>query len=280
MTVASLINSLKGLLTRGSAANPDGDAMCIVEAVLGYSRVDTVIHADDEVADADAEHMTDMARRRVSGEPIQYVIGSWSFMGRDYHVGKGALIPRDDTEVVTTAAAKLMKDTPSPVIVDLCSGTGIIAITLSKLIPGADITAVEKSGEAFAYLAENAEEHNAGIRLIHADLRDCAVEFEDGSLDMIVSNPPYIPSGEIASLQSEVQYEPRLALDGGEDGCDFYSMILRLYARKLRSGGVIAFEIGEEQFDTISQMLIGYGFYDIKGYTDIQGTVRAVTAVA
>lgn len=280
MTVRALSNALKSILTRAGADNPDGDTSDIIGKVLGRSRVDILTRGDVEVSEDNSEKAIQLARRRASGEPIQYVIGSWSFMGRDYLVGEGVLIPRDDTEVVTQAALELIKHLPSAAVADLCAGSGIIGVTIKKERPDAEVTAVEKSDIAFDYLKRNCEINDARIRLIHDDLCDCTEDFADGSLDLIVSNPPYIRSDDIDGLQSEVQYEPRMALDGGEDGYDFYKMILRLWTKKLKKGGYIAFEIGEGQFETIAGMLRSYGFADIKGYPDIQGITRAVTARA
>ena len=278
MTVLALSNELKSILTRACAENPAGDTELILEQVLGYTRAQLVArHLDAVPAEATAAAVA-MARRRASGEPIQYVLGFWSFMGCDYAVGEGVLIPRDDTEVVVRAALERMKNVPSPVIADLCAGSGVIAITLSKELSGAAVSAVEKSAEAFAYLEKNAAQNHAAVTLIHADLSDCTDRFADASLDLLISNPPYIPSGEIAALQSEVQYEPRLALDGGESGCVFYEKIIALWTPKLKEGGLIAFELGEDQFGYVSGLLAQNGYTDIRGYEDIRGTVRAVTA--
>lgn len=278
MTAAALRNELRGILTRAGVDNPAGDAELILQTALGYSRALLASHRFDEVTEAQAAHAAAMAKRRASGTPIQYVIGSWSFMGRDYAVGEGVLIPRDDTEVVVRAALERMRGVPSPAAADLCSGTGVIAITLAKELPDAAVSAVEKSDAAFAYLEKNTAIHHVPIDLIHADLCDCADRFADHSLDLIISNPPYVPTGEIAALQREVQYEPAIALDGGEDGCGFYPLILALWSPKLREGGVIAFEIGEGQDRHVSDLLRQHGYADIRGYEDIQGTVRAVTA--
>ncbi|MBQ3285261.1 MAG: peptide chain release factor N(5)-glutamine methyltransferase [Ruminococcus sp.] len=278
MTVPALRNALKSLLTRADVENPDGDAAEILCAVLNCTRTELILR-DNEIPDESTEKAVLMARRRAAGEPIQYVIGQWYFMDRAYKVGEGVLIPRDDTEVVVREALAAAKNIPDPVIIDLCAGSGIIAITLEKELKNATVYAVEKSDLAFSYLQENIELNQAKVEAIHADLADCVNSFDDASLDMIVSNPPYIRSDEIAELQSEVQYEPRLALDGGEDGYDFYEMIIRLWTKKLKEGGCIAFEIGEGQYDRIAEMLKTAEFTDIKGYPDIQGITRAVTAV-
>ncbi|MBQ3331419.1 MAG: peptide chain release factor N(5)-glutamine methyltransferase [Ruminococcus sp.] len=277
MTVPALRNAIKSLLTRAGVENPDGDAAEILCAALNCSRTELILR-DDELSDVESEKAVAMARRRAAGEPIQYVLGYWFFMDRKYTVGEGVLIPRDDTEVVVREALAIVKAIPRPVIVDLCSGSGIIAITLEKELEHATVYAVEKSELAFSYLRENIELHQADVEAICADLADCAGDFADGSLDMIISNPPYIRSDEIATLQREVQYEPRLALDGGENGYDFYEMIISLWTKKLKEGGTIAFEIGEGQFSYIAELLKAAGYTDIKGTKDIQGTVRAITA--
>ena len=278
MTAAALSNELKSLLTRAGVENPAGDAALILSRILGYDHVGLMLHRDDPVPQSACDEALIMAKKRADGAPIQYVLGSWSFMGRDYAVGEGVLIPRDDTEVVVRAALDLMRGVPSPAIVDLCAGSGVIAITLDRELTNASVTAVEKSPAAFDYLARNICALRTNVRAVCADLCDCTDAFGDNSLDLIISNPPYIPTGELPTLQREVQYEPAMALDGGADGMDFYDMILRLWTPKLKAGGVIAFELGEGQFEYVSDLLQQHGYTDIKGYEDIQGTVRAVTA--
>ena len=279
MTVLALSNELKSILTRAGVDNPAGDTELILEETLRCTRAQLVAQRFDEADPEQAFAAVAMARRRAAGEPIQYVLGSWSFMGRDYRVGEGVLIPRDDTEVVVRAALDMMTGVPSPAVAHLCAGSGIIAVTLDQELTGASVFAVEKSDEAFAYLEQNAALNRAGVTLIHADLCACTDRFADHSLDLIISNPPYIRSDELPSLQSEVQYEPRMALDGGESGYVFYEQIIALWTPKLKEGGCIAFELGEGQFDYVSDLLKENGYSCIRGYEDIQGTVRAVTAI-
>lgn len=278
MTAAALSNELKSLLTRAGIENPAGDAQLILEAATGLPRAQLIARRFDEIPDAAASEAVSMAQKRAQGEPIQYVLGAWSFMGREYAVGKGVLIPRDDTEVVVRAALERMQSVPSPAVVDLCAGSGIIAVTLALELRNAAVAAVEISDAAYDYLCRNIALNRADVRSIHADLCGCADRFADESLDLIISNPPYIRSDEIASLQSEVQREPRLALDGGADGIDFYRKILSLWTPKLKEGGTIAFELGEGQFTEVSQLLRKHGCRAVRGYEDIQGTIRAVTA--
>ena len=279
MTAAALSNELKSVLSRAGVDDPSGDASLIMESVLGCTHTQLIVRMREDISDDLRARAVDMARRRATGEPIQYVLGRWSFMGREYSVGKGVLIPRDDTEVVVRSAAEMLKGVEKPLIIDLCSGTGIIAITLADIFKGSTVYAVEKSPEAFAYLSRNISENETDVRAIHSDLRDCADSFADGSADLIISNPPYVPTAEMDGLQKEVQFEPAMALDGGEKGLDLYPVIVDLWSKKLKKGGVIAFEIGEEQYAIIKDMLMSAGFTDVRGYEDIAGTIRAVTAV-
>lgn len=271
MTVKQLIKLLSDALS-------PLDARAIIEAVLGYDHTQMILNADRELSPSAVTQAMEMKKRREQGEPIQYIIGKWSFLGREYAVGEGALIPRDDTEVLVRESLRLIPEDKATRILDLCAGTGIIAITIKKERPLSEVFAVEKSEKAFFYLTQNAEINNADVRCILSDLSDCVDLFSDGSLDMIVSNPPYIKSSDLPALQREVQYEPSLALDGGASGYDFYESIIPLYKGKLRKGGVIAFEIGEGQSDYTAALLREEGFDDIRLYDDIQGIPRAVTA--
>ena len=279
MTAAALSNELKSVLSRAGVDDPSGDASLIMESVLGCTHTQLIVRMREDISDELRARAVGMARRRATGEPIQYVLGRWSFMGRDYCVGEGVLIPRDDTEVVVRSAAEMLKDAEKPLIIDLCSGTGIIAITLADIFKGSTVYAVEKSPEAFAYLSRNISENETDVRAIHSDLRDCVDSFADGSADLIISNPPYVPTAEMDGLQKEVQFEPAMALDGGEKGLDLYPVIVDLWSKKLKKGGVIAFEIGEDQFAYMKDTLIKSGCADVRGYEDIAGTIRAVTAV-
>ncbi|WP_316607088.1 peptide chain release factor N(5)-glutamine methyltransferase [uncultured Ruminococcus sp.] len=276
-TALAQLRKLEIILAHAGTENPAGDAREILAAVMSCQPNLLRLKYETILSSEQLDRSVSMAKRRASGEPIQYVLGMWSFMGRDYKVGQGVLIPRDDTEVLVGEALRMIRSVPRPRIVDLCSGSGIIAITLAKELD-ATVYAVEKSGEAFAYLKENITLNQADVKAIRADIKDCVVDFGDCSLDMIVSNPPYIRSNDIADLQNEVQYEPRLALDGGESGYDFYELIIRLWTPKLKDGGTIAFELGEGQFDYVANLLKAAGYTNIIGYPDIQGITRAVTA--
>lgn len=279
MNIKEAFNLSKQELQKAGVSDPAFDTVYLFEHIFSLSRTDITVYGDKTADESKLSKLSECIRRRASGEPVQYIIGKWYFMGNTFEVAQGVLIPRDDTEVLVHACLNLLKDRNNAKIVDLCSGSGIIAVTLKKHLESAEVFAVEKSDVAYSYLAKNAKLNDADIKAIHADLYDCADEFEDGSLDLIVSNPPYIKSDEIPTLQKEVQFEPTLALDGGKSGYDFYQGIISLWSRKLKANGIIAFELGEGQFEYVRELLENAGFTDIRGYLDLGGTTRALSAI-
>ncbi len=279
MNIKEAISFIKEKLLKAGADDPAFDTIYLFEHVLSMNRTQLSVNGDKELSEKDFSTLLTLAKRRANGEPVQYIIGYWEFMGRKFFVGDGVLIPRDDTEVLVRACLDLLKGKEKLSIIDLCSGSGIIAVTLKKAFDNSTVCAVEKSETAFSYLTKNCEENEADIDAICGDLFECYADFSDNRFDLLVSNPPYIIRDELKTLQKEVQFEPSLALDGGEDGYDFYRGIVKLWSKKLKKGGIIAFEIGEGQFEYIRDILLNNGFTDVKSYLDLGNTVRAVTAI-
>ena len=215
------------------------------------------------------------AKKRLTRYPLQYILGEWSFMGFELEVGEGVLIPRDDTEVCVGLCLGYLKNKPSVKAVDLCSGSGAIAIALEKL-GKADVTAIELSDTTFKFLVKNISKNNCRINTVHGDIFTYHKAFENGSLDLIVSNPPYIRRGELGSLQTEVRFEPNMALDGGESGFDFYEAIVRDWSSKLKRGGALVFELGEGQAETVAAMMKAAGFAEIRTEKDFGNCERAI----
>lgn len=275
MTVWQAYRKTKDDLDKAGIEAPAFEAICLIERVFGYDRT-ALVARGSENADADRLVLLDaLVKRRCANEPLQYILGKWSFMGYDFYVGDGVLIPRDDTEVVASLCLEFLSKRKNASVIDLCAGSGAICVALQK-ITGFSVTAVELSDSAFSYLEKNIALNNADITAVCADIFKCYAYFEDGTFDLIVSNPPYIKSGDITALQTEVLYEPRLALDGGEDGCDFYRKIVPLWKSKLKIGGAIAFELGEGQAQTVKELLINCGFENIRTAFDLGGTERAI----
>ena len=232
---------------------------------------------DREPVQSDEEAFFSAVEKRISGFPLQYILGEWSFMGYDLYVGEGVLIPRDDTEVCVRGLLDELKKAgiSSPSVIDLCSGSGAIAIALSKLIPDARVSAVELSDHAWDYLMRNIERNNASdITAVKGDINICCDDFENESFDAIISNPPYVRTDEISSLQKEISFEPAMALDGGSDGLIFYRVIAEKWFPKLKRGGIMSLEIGETQAQEVSGLF--EGAEDIRILKDIQGLPRAV----
>ena len=158
---------------------------------------------------------------------------------------------------------------------DLCAGSGAICVALSRLA-NIDVTAVELSNVAFNFLKKNIAHNNAKVKPVKGDIFKCYADFEDGAFDLIVSNPPYIKSDEIPTLQAEVRREPSIALDGGISGYDFYEAIIDNWSSKLVSGGALAFELGEGQCDYVRSMMTAKGFGNFKSGIDLGGVQRAI----
>lgn len=275
MTVNEIYQSGLKLLENNNIENSKFEAQSLLQKAFSLDRVGFIIHKTDKADENCSHNFLNFIEKRISGEPLQYILGEWSFMGFDFKVGRGVLIPRDDTEVVVNLCIDFLKNRADKKTVDLCSGSGAIAVALDK-ISGAKVTAVEIDETAFSYLETNVKENNSSVKPVMADALKICDTFADGGLDLIVSNPPYIKSADIETLQKEVRLEPRLALDGGEDGCDFYREIVNRWSRKLKKGGALAFELGEGQADAVKALMTEQGFSDFKISLDFGGVQRAI----
>jgi release factor glutamine methyltransferase len=234
-----------------------------------------VLFGGKEVPEKEAELLLRLCKRRRAGEPLQYLLGEWEFYSLPFKVGRGVLIPRADTETLVDAALDKIKSTPNPEVLDLCSGTGCIAIALAHERPDARVTALEVSDAAYAYLLENISLNHSPVT---PKLDDLMYYRHPRALDLVTANPPYIPADAIATLQREVLHEPRGALDGGKDGLDFYRAIARLYKPQLKPGGWICLEVGIGQAGQVSRLLAEQGFNDIGTRNDYGGIARVVYA--
>lgn len=275
MTVNEIYQSGLKLLENNNIENSKFEAQSLLQKAFSLDRIGFIIHKTDKADENCSHNFLNFIEKRISGEPLQYILGEWSFMGFDFKVGRGVLIPRDDTEVVVNLCIDFLKNRTDKKTVDLCSGSGAIAVALDK-ISGAEVTAVEIDETAFSYLETNVKENNSSVKPVMADALKICDTFADGGLDLIVSNPPYIKSADIETLQKEVRLEPRLALDGGEDGCDFYREIVSRWSRKLKKGGALAFELGENQADAVKALMTEQGFSDFKISLDFGGVQRAI----
>ena len=217
--------------------------------------------------------------RRAAHVPLQYLTHEQNFCGADIYVDERVLIPRQDTEVLVAAALDLaaMLD-GAPALLDLCTGSGCIPIALSRLGDFGSITAADLSADALEVAKMNAEQNGAEIRFVQSDLFE-AFRKKAERFDLITCNPPYIRSGDMAGLQPEVRdNEPSMALDGGEDGLDFYRRLAGEAGQFLNPGGCVCFEIGFDQAADVSALLENAGFKEVRVLKDLAGLDRVVTA--
>ncbi|MCR5652680.1 MAG: peptide chain release factor N(5)-glutamine methyltransferase [Ruminococcus sp.] len=275
VVIKDLLSKTKDKFDKAGIENPAFNSLCLVEKAFDITQNDLIINPEISVEDDTLRNFEKLVERRLSGEPLQYIIGEWDFFSYRFKVGEGVLIPRDDTEVLLRACLDIIKCKPRARVLDLCSGSGALAVVIAKECD-AEVYAVEKSENALPYLYENIRLNDADVKVREGDIFECAKKFEDGFFDLILSNPPYIKTGEISTLQREVGFEPRMALDGGEDGLDFYRFIIKEWSRTLKRGGTLAFELGEEQYDIVSSLMSGAGYSDITAKLDFGGVHRAV----
>lgn len=276
MTVGEAYRKTKDILTEAGFEAPAFEALCLVEKVFGFNRLALITRGEETAAtDEKLALLAELTEKRLNHEPLQYLLGKWSFMGIDLLVGEGVLVPRDDTEVVTSLCIDFLSGKENPSVIDLCAGSGAISLALEKYA-NCKVTAVELSDKAFSYLTQNIKLNNSAVNALNGDIFECHKDIADNSLDLIVSNPPYIKTADIASLQKEVQHEPAMALDGGESGLDFYRRIVPLWKSKLKAGGALAFELGEGQYDEVSRILANNGFGGITESIDFGGIQRAI----
>lgn len=276
MTVGEAYRKTKDILTEAGFEAPAFEALCLTEKVFGFNRLALITKGEETVASEEKlAVLAELTEKRLNHEPLQYLLGKWSFMGIDLLVGEGVLVPRDDTEVVTSLCIDYLSCKESPNVIDLCAGSGAISLALEKYA-NCKVTAVELSDKAFSYLTQNIKLNNSAVNALNGDIFECHKDIADNSLDLIVSNPPYIKTADIASLQKEVQHEPAMALDGGESGLDFYRRIVPLWKSKLKAGGALAFELGEGQYDEVSCILADNDFGGITESIDFGGIQRAI----
>ena len=279
MTLNEVYLRGKKILSQACCDAPAFDAMRIFEMCFGLSRQDVILTRNTFADEVKAAKFFELIRQRASGRPLQYILGRWNFMGNEFKVGEGVLVPRDDTEVLVNAALDCIKDVNSPGILDLCTGPGTIAITLAKQRPDATIVAVELSDVALCYLKENVALNEVkNVIPVQFDVLLGANSFEYDDFDIIVSNPPYIPTSDLKNLQIEVKKEPQMALDGGDDGLKFYRAIARDWTKCLKKDGPLCVEVGQGQANDVKSIFKKAGLDNIAIKHDLSNIERVVVA--
>ena len=264
---------IKNILQEGIVPT-ENDISVIYETATGHKRFElSYILTEDEI-----EKLRELSMRRASGEPLQYISGRWPFLDFEVKVDRRALIPRPETEILAETCIDLLAGRDQPVITDLCSGTGVLAISLKRAYPDSSVTALELSEEACTLLAENSRELCGEIKVIRADVFLYQSQVQDMSQDLIVCNPPYITPEDYEGNYDELREEPRMAFLGGEDGLSFYRHIIPAYRGKLAHGGILAFEIGNDQAESIVSLFEQNGYRTVTVKKDYSGLDRVAYA--
>ncbi|HHU22866.1 MAG TPA: peptide chain release factor N(5)-glutamine methyltransferase [Clostridiales bacterium] len=230
-------------------------------------------------ADDMDETVAELVGRRLAGEPVAYITGSWEFYGLPMEVGPDVLIPRMDTEVLAETAIKNLKGKSDVRVLDLCSGSGCLGCAIAHELPSARVVMVDSSPAALRISKNNVLLNGLSPRVtcIQADVFDPPPSIL-GSFDLVVCNPPYIPTGELKNLDPSVRdYEPLSALDGGEDGLDFYRAVLKEWKSVIRETGSLMFEVGIGQAEEVKKMMRLSGFKAVEGIYDTGGIERVIT---
>lgn len=278
VTVRDIYANSKAILKAKGIENYRFEAACIIESLF-KTRINVLINSQIIVGESQVKRLQEMLNKRIEGYPLQYILGEWEFYGLPFKVGEGVLIPRPDTETLVDYVLEFARDMTDPKIVDLCSGSGCIAIAIDKNIPNAQIHAVEVSQGAADYLRQNIELNSSAVQLVVGDVLDTNVVDSFNELDIIVSNPPYLTDEDFKCLQKEVSFEPKMALYGGEEGMTFYREITEKWGRSLKTGGLLAFEIGIKQEDSVKEILEQNSFRDIDYRCDLNGIIRVVAGI-
>lgn len=250
------------------------DSWLLAESVLGVSRQDLFLEPEKSVSEEQAQKYLNAVSVRVKHIPLQHITGYQQFMDLEFVVNKDVLIPRPETELLVEQVVSYIKDNDVKVL-DMCTGSGCIAVSVDRMCANADVTAVDISEKALKVAGENNIRNEGRVTFVQSDLFENIHE----TYDIIVSNPPYIPTSDIETLMEEVrEHEPRLALDGSTDGLKFYREICTNAVNYLNENGKIFLEMGYDQGRTVPELLRENGFTDIQVLKDLSGNDRMVIA--
>ena len=278
-TYNQLCIDARNAVREAGSENPNLEARNLVAFASGKTVSELVrdftLYTGDEIE----RKVNALVQRRINGEPLAYILGSWEFYGLDFNVTEDVLIPRIDTEVlVQQALDTITPQTRSPRVLDLCCGSGCIGCAIGVNLPQSRIVMVDMSDKALRVARSNVMKHTMGARVscVKANALK-APPANIGTFDLIVSNPPYIKSMEVLTLDPSVRdFEPLEALDGGDDGYMFYRAITKKWKTALRPNGWLMFEVGEEQAQYVALQMKKAGFKNIETIKDTAGTERVV----
>ncbi|HQA23163.1 MAG TPA: peptide chain release factor N(5)-glutamine methyltransferase [Rhodoglobus sp.] len=280
-TIASALDHATAVLEEAGVPSPRVDAELLVGHVLGFSRggVQAKVATDAALSAEDSVTIAGLVERRAAREPLQHITGVAPFRSRELAVGPGVFVPRPETEQVAQYAidALAASATPQPIAVDLGTGSGAIALAMATEVPHSFVYGVEVSPRAFVWTKQNFRGID-NARAVFIDLAHALSEL-DGTVDVVISNPPYIPLGAIPRDPEVRLHDPEIALYGGDDGLDVVRQVSATALRLLHAGGTLVLEHGELQAAAIAELLTQDGWRAIAHHRDLLGRDRATTAL-
>lgn len=272
MTYRQILNEAVMVLSNAGIDEAANDAWVLFEYVFKMNRTRYLMYSMDSVSDKQAQEYMALVKRRKAREPLQYITGRAYFMGLEFSVNESVLIPRFDTEILVEEALKYVDESSN--VLDVCTGSGCIAISIGVLGKVNSVKAVDISQDALAVAEINRQNNSAdNVSLIHSDM----FANVKGEFDLIVSNPPYIRTSDVQALMPEVvKYEPEIALDGYEDGLHFYRILAEESEHFLKNNGWLIMEIGYDQAEDVKKLLQSNNYTDIRVIRDLAGLDRVV----
>lgn len=279
-TVLEVITATTAFFQKSGVESPRLNIEHLLAHVMGKRRMDLYMEFDRPLGEKELGPLRDLVRRRAQREPLQHLLGTVEFLGLTLKSDARALIPRPETEQLCEMLAAEAKNADciwkSGAIADIGTGSGCIALALANTMPDANVTGLDASDDALALATENAERTGLAARVTFqkSDLLSAAA----GPFDLIVANLPYIPTADLAALQPEVQRDPASALDGGADGLDIIRRLFPQVHEKIRSGGMLALEVGHDQTAILAAELSAKNWRDVRILKDHQGRDRFLFA--
>ncbi len=272
----TIFKQMTELLSENEYADGKFEANQLIEFVLGKTRLE--LGPACQLDEKDSKKLIQLCEKRREGYPLQYILGRWQFFDMELDVGEGVLIPRGDTEDVCRAAFEYINQFASPNVLDLCAGSGAIALAVKRFCPQANVMALEKFPQAFEYLKRNIEKTGLRVMPVMGDVFNYDWIVEEETFDVIISNPPYIDPDLQGKLQKEVDYEPATALFAPEKGLRFYKFISHYYRQALKEGGYLIFEYGYDQAKAVKDLLFNEEYRIVKEIVDTAGNPRGIIA--
>lgn len=277
MTIRDILFKAYNILKEASDEFYVADSQILLQYVLKKDRLFILTNMEHEIEEEKSEKYLSCIELRKNKMPVKYIIGHCEFMGLDFYVKEGVLIPRPDTEILVEEVIKIIQKNKFNSVCDVCTGTGAIGLSIANYEKNTDVLCIDISDVAINVCKINKEKFKLDkVKIEKGDLLSKSILRND-KFDVVVSNPPYISEGEISNLMEDVKnYEPHIALSGGNDGLDFYRRITEQSIKVLKPRGLLAYEIGYDQGESVKAILLQYGFYDVVVIKDLAHNDRVV----